>query len=103
MTSHAAPPPWYTDPVAADELERPLEERSPEERFYCGHILRLSPGRQSGVVRSASGKDIPFTFAFVEMLGERRRFEELHVGTRIGYDVSWTSRGLRVSVMRILD
>ncbi len=89
--------------MATDEVERPLEERSPEERFYSGHILRLSPGRQTGVVRSASGKDIPFTFAFVEMLGDRRRFDELHVGTRVAYDVSWTSRGLRVSVIRILD
>lgn len=90
--------------VTTDELdELPIGERPVGERFYRGHILRLSTGRQTGVVRSASGKDIPFVFAFVEMLGERRRFEDLHVGTTVGYDVSWTSHGLRVSVMRILD
>jgi len=90
--------------VGADEpADRPIEERPIAERFYRGHILRLSGGRQTGVVRSLSGKDIPFTFAFVEMLGDKRRFEDLHVGTSIGYDVSWTSRGLRVSLMRILD
>ena len=90
--------------MAGDDFdERPIEERPVAERFYRGHILRLSAGRQTGVVRSASGKDIPFTFAFVEMLGERQRFEDLHIGTAVGYDVSWTSHGLRVSVMRILD
>lgn len=89
--------------MAVDDTERPIEERPVEERFYRGHILRLSAGRQTGVVRSASGKDIPFTFAFVDMLGDRQRFEDLHVGTAIGYDVSWTSHGLRVSVIRIFD
>jgi len=83
--------------------ERPIEERPIHERFYRGNISRLSAGRQTGVVRSISGRDIPFIFAFVEMLGDRRRFEDLHIGTAVGYDVSWTSHGLRVSVMRILD
>ena len=56
-----------------------------------------------GVVRTRTGRDIPFTFQFVTMIGERCRFEDLHVGTVVGFDVSWTANGLRVSAMKILD
>jgi hypothetical protein len=84
--------------ISADE-----EGALPEEKFYQGRIIRLSSARQTGVVRSRSGREIPFVFQHVVMLGAKRRFEDLHVGTAVGYDVSWTSRGLRVSVMRVLD
>lgn len=86
-----------------DESERPFETLPVEERFYQGRILRLSSGKQTGVVRSVNGRDIPFIFAFVVMLGDKTRFEDLHVGTAVGYDVSWTSHGLRVSMMRVVD
>jgi hypothetical protein len=89
--------------VASDDDEQVPETVLPTDKFYHGRVLRLSNGRQTGVVRSRNGRDIPFTFQHVVMLGDKRRFEDLHVGTAIGYDVSWTQRGLRVSVMKILD
>ena len=86
-----------------DDEEQVPDTALPEDKFYRGRILRLSTGRQTGVVRTRNGRDIPFAFQHVVMLGDKRRFEDLHVGTLVGYDVSWTSRGLRVSMMKILE
>jgi hypothetical protein len=72
-------------------------------KFYQGVIHSLQRGAQRGTIRAASGRDIPFVFAYVTMLGPHRNFDDLYEGLRVGYDVSWTSRGLRVSVIRIPD
>jgi hypothetical protein len=89
--------------VPADERDQSPAPESPEDKFYRGNVFKLSRGRQTGVVRSGSGREIPFVFQHVVMLGEKRSFEDLHIGTTVGYDVSWTSNGLRVSVIKILD
>jgi hypothetical protein len=89
--------------VADEERQPAAETPLPEDRFYHGRIVKLSSGRQTGMLRSASGRVIPFVFQHVVMLGEKRRFDDLHIGAAVGYDVSWTSNGLRVSLMRILD
>ena len=73
------------------------------DKFYRGTIYTLHRGSQRGTVRTASGREIPFIFTYVTMLGRHRRFEDLHEGVQVGYDVSWTSRGLRVSVIKIPD
>lgn len=73
------------------------------EKYYRGIIHSLHRGSQRGTIRTASGRDLPFVFAFVTMVGARRRFEDLREGAEVGYDVSWTSHGLRVSVIRIPD
>jgi hypothetical protein len=71
------------------------------ERFYRGTIVKLHRGSERGVIRSASGREVQFKFLHVTMLGPYRRFTDLREGLEVGYDVSWTSRGLRVSVIRI--
>lgn len=73
------------------------------DKYYIGTIVKLYPGSERGVVRTASGREIPFKFSLVTMIGERRRFSDLQEGLTVGYDVSWTSRGLRVSVLRLPD
>ncbi len=73
------------------------------DKFYHGTVLNLQRGAQRGTIRAASGREIPFVFAHVIMLGPHRQFDDLYEGLRIGYDVSWTSKGLRVSVIRIPD
>ena len=84
-----------------DELDASQSAESPEDKYYRGIIAKLRRGAQAGVVRSRSGRDIPFTFMFVTMVGSHQRFDDLREGMTVGYDVSWTSKGLRVSVIRI--
>ncbi|MGH7790105.1 MAG: hypothetical protein ACRERC_24775 [Candidatus Binatia bacterium] len=72
----------------------------PEDKFYAGTIKKLFAGAGMGVVRSASGKEVPFAAAHVILVGPVRHFEDLREGMAIGFDVGWTSKGLRVTVLR---
>jgi cold shock CspA family protein len=71
------------------------------DKYYRGIICNLQRGSQRGTIRSTSGREITFVFAHVSMLGSHRRFDDLYEGLDVGFDVSWTSKGLRVSVIRI--
>lgn len=70
-------------------------------QYYRGTIRKLHRSPERGVVRAATGREIPFIFAHVDMRGDRRRFDELRDGLVVGYDVSWTGKGLRVSTIWI--
>lgn len=70
-------------------------------KFYRGRIVKLRPGTQSGVLEAeGSGRRIPFEWPLVRLLGAEK-FDALHVGMVVGFDVGWTSRGLRVSLIRV--
>ena len=73
------------------------------DKYYRGIVHKLSRSAQRGTIRSATGRNIAFMFMHVTMVGPHRRFEDLREGQEVGYDVSWTSKGLRVSVIRIPD
>ena len=72
----------------------------PADRFYTGIIKKLFPGAGMGIVRSATGREISFAAAHVILTGPVRRFEDLREGMSVGFDVGWTSKGLRVTVLR---
>ncbi len=86
---------------------RPEEEEEfialPSERFYEGVIAKINRGRRTGVVRAASGREIPFNFAHVTLVGDRAVLENLQEGMWVGFDVGQTSRGLRVTVLRPMN
>lgn len=71
------------------------------ERFYVGTIRKLFPSAGLGMVRSDSGREIPFAAIHVVIGGSVQRFDQLREGMRVGFDVSWTSRGLRISVLDV--
>jgi hypothetical protein len=74
------------------------------DQFYRGTVVKLRRGTRSGVVRSATTRrELPFFFQHVRFVGLRQRYEDLREGMVIGYDVSWTSKGLWVSVIFIPD
>ena len=86
-----------------DDERGVIQDAGAEDKFYRGTIVKLMRGRHSGVVRAASGREIPFVFMHVTMSGPVQRFEDLREGMRVGYDVGWTSSGLRVTVLRVGD
>jgi hypothetical protein len=90
--------------VPSDELdgERGDEVASsaPGELFYRGTLIRWSRGSRQGVVRSdASGREISFDLQHVVVLDGSGNPGgiELREGLAVGFDVGWTSRGLRVT------
>jgi len=73
------------------------------DKFYRGTVLKLSRGAERGTIRSAAGRNVAFLFQHVTLVGPHQSFAELREGMEVGFDVSWTSKGLRVSVIRIPD
>lgn len=79
-------------------------ERFPDN-FYRGMILKLDRARGRGVVRAHSGREFTFQFPFIEVAGaplggRMPGIELLEEGDSIGFDLAWTSKGLRVSVIK---
>jgi hypothetical protein len=82
------------------------EQREEQQRdyFYHGVISKIFWSNETGVIRSDSGKEIPFAFPFVTLLGvPRQNINFLRLGMRVGFDVCRTSKGLRASVIKIYD
>jgi cold shock CspA family protein len=72
--------------------------------FYRGVVSKIFWSSESGVIRSDTGKDIPFAFPFVKLLGAPRQdIRFLREGMRVGFDVGRTPKGLRVSLIKIYD
>ena len=78
------------------------DERGDDARYYRGTITRVYYGSETGVVRSvASGREYRFKWPLVEIRGPIPRVNGLREGMAVGFDVSWTSSGLIVSVIQV--
>jgi hypothetical protein len=70
------------------------------DNFHHGVITKLFPSNNMGIVRTESGREVPFSFEFVILLGEIKDPHELKEGKSVGYDLGWTSSGLRVTKIK---
>ena len=87
-----------------DERPAPAEGEAQGERYYRGVIRRVYYGSESGtLVSDATGREYHFKWPFVDILGPIPRVDGLREGMSVGFDVGWTSRGLRVTVIRVYD
>jgi hypothetical protein len=73
--------------------------------FYHGMIRRLDRVRGRGIVLSNQGREIPFEFPFVTVVGaglggKMTGIELLKEGDSVSFDVGWTSKGLRVTAIK---
>lgn len=83
-----------------DDLTEAGGDAPPAEPFYRGTLIHVSRGGGRGVVRSLqTGREIPFEREHMVVLAPRdgSGWFELREGMIVGYDVGWTSRGLRVT------
>lgn len=79
-------------------------EEQPEDLFYHGVIRKIFWRSETGIVCSDSGKEVSFSFPFVTLVGvPRQDMRYLREGMRVGFDVGWTSKGLRVMVIKIYE
>jgi hypothetical protein len=77
---------------------------SPRDRYYRGTINRVYYGSESGTLTSAAtGREYQFRHPFVQIVGPIPRIDGLREGMTVGFDLSWTSRGVRVSMIRVFD
>ncbi len=68
--------------------------------YHQGVITKLFPSNNAGVVRTESGRELTFSYELVILCGEAQSPLDLKVGESIGYDLGWTSSGLRVTKIR---
>ena len=74
---------------------------SPRGDFYHqGVITKLFPSNNTGVVRTESGRELTFSYELVIISGEAKSPLELKVGENVGYDLGWTSNGLRITKLK---
>jgi len=72
--------------------------------FYHGVVSKIFWSSESGVIISESGKEFSFAFPFIKLIGvPRQDVRFLREGMRVGFDVGWTPKGLRVSIIKIYD
>jgi hypothetical protein len=91
----------------SDAPERAEEDAAPgssRERFYRGTITRVYYGSESGtLVSEETGREYHFKYPFVEIVAPIRRIDALREGMAVGFDLGWTSRGVRVTLIRVFD
>jgi hypothetical protein len=68
--------------------------------YHQGVITKLFPSNNTGVVRTESGRELTFSYELVILSGEVQSPLDLKVGEAVGYDLGWTSSGLRVTKIR---
>ena len=68
--------------------------------YHQGVVTKLFPSNNTGVVRTESGRELTFSYELVIMCGEKNSPLDLKVGEPIGYDLGWTSAGLRVTKIK---
>lgn len=81
-----------------DETQETKEKR---DLFHHGVISKLFPSNNMGLVRTESGREVPFSFEFVVLSGEAKNPSDLREGQEVGYDLGWTSSGLRVTKIKV--
>ena len=76
----------------------------PTEAYYQGTITRVYYGSETGVLRSDNtGREYRFKAPFVEIRGPIPRVGGLREGMHVGFDLSRTSSGTIVSLIRVQD
>ena len=68
--------------------------------YHQGVITKLFPSNNTGVVRIESGRELTFSYELVVLSGEVNSPLELKVGDPVGYDLGWTSNGLRITKLK---
>jgi hypothetical protein len=87
-----------------DERDGPAEASAPGDVYYRGTITRVYYGSETGLLRSeATGREYRFKAPFVEIRGPIPRIGGLREGMRVGFDLSRTSAGTIVSMIRVAD
>jgi hypothetical protein len=84
--------------MAQDENDPLLSSRG--DAYHQGTITKLFPSNNTGVVRTESGRELVFSYDLVILFGAVQSPLDLMVGEPVGYDLGWTSSGLRVTKIK---
>ena len=71
-----------------------------KDHYHHGVVTRLFPSNNTGIVRTESGRELTFSYELVILCGEAKTPADLREGERVGYDLGWTSSGLRITKIK---
>jgi hypothetical protein len=71
-----------------------------ESAYHKGVVTKLFPSNNTGIVRTESGRELPFSYEFVILVGRAKSPLDLKEGETIGYDLGWTPRGMRITKIK---
>jgi hypothetical protein len=77
------------------------ELKLPQDLFHRGIICKLFPSNNMGVVRTENGREVQFAYDLVIVTGAVHSPAELKEGLEVGYDLGWTSKGLRITKIKV--
>jgi len=83
-----------------DVPEEDPQIKPPSDLFHHGVIAKLFPSNNMGVVRTESGREVQFAYDLVILVGDIQKPADLKEGMTIGYDLGWTSKGLRITKIK---
>jgi hypothetical protein len=83
----------------AAQDDQPLKS-SRGDFYHQGIITKLFPSNNTGVVRTENGRELTFSYDLVILCGEAKSPLDLRVGEQVGYDLGWTSSGLRITKLK---
>jgi len=72
----------------------------PVDNYHHGVITKLFPSNNTGIVRTESGRELPFSYELVILTGEAKTVQDLREGEPVGYDLGWTSSGLKITKIK---
>jgi len=84
--------------MASDDKDPLISPRG--DLYHQGVITKLFPSNNTGVVRTESSRELTFSYDLVILVGEVKSPLELRVGEPVGYDLGWTSNGLRITKLK---
>ncbi len=81
--------------------EEDQQTKPPQDLYHHGVISKLFPSNNMGVVRTESGREVQFAYDLVIVTGAINNPIDLKEGMTVGYDLGWTSKGLRITKIKV--
>lgn len=72
-----------------------------DDLFPKGTVVDFYPKQGIGRIKTDRNGVLEFSLGQVELIGEKARALNIAAGARIGFDVSWTSKGLKISKIKV--
>ena len=77
-----------------------IKNASRDDSYHHGVVTQLFPSTNTGIVRTESGREVPFSYEFVILLGRAQSPLDLKEGEAVGYDLGWTPKGIMITKIK---
>lgn len=98
----ARPPNWLPLPGGEKTgIAASVPQVDENDLFPKGEVLSFYPNQGMGFVRSKGGKTLSFSVKEIDLIGPKNSARYITAGSRVGFDYSHTSHGLRITRLKV--